>query len=115
MADKEATTSEVLKLKQGFKVDGKPVNELYYNFDSVSYFLYTECNQRINRLAGDFRSTVSLFDDMSKLLYGWMTVLAAPENKELKLDWDSISLIKGADLTALSFIGQRFLVLSAQG
>lgn len=117
MAEKEVqneSTSQLLKLTQGFMNNGHLVKEVYYNFDAINYFLFTECNQRISRLAGDIKNAISVFDDTSKLLYGWTAILAAPENKDLKLDFDSLSLIKGADLMHISFVGQRFLLLSGQ-
>lgn len=101
-----------LTLSKGFYNDGVLIKELAYDLDEVSSDLYIEADTRATQKKGEkggLKFTVSNFDDVSRLYYGWACVLAAKENEKYGFDFDNVDLIKGPDLKRISNLGSAFL------
>lgn len=117
MAKKESTviTTEAkgkLKLAKGFYNDGILVSELAYDLDEVSSDLYIQADTKASQKKmenGGAKFTVSNFDDVSRLYYGWACILAAKENEKYSFDFDNISLLKGPDIKRVANLGSTFL------
>lgn len=117
MAKKETTvfTNEAkgkITLAKGFYDEGKLVKELAYDLDEVSSELYIEADARATQALlskGGAKMTVSNFDDVARLYYGWASILAAKENEKYAFDFDNLKLIKGPDLKRVANLGSTFL------
>lgn len=102
-----------LHLTKGIYNDGTLIKDLAYDLDEVTADLYmeadTKATQKKIEKGNGVKLTVSNFDDVSRLYYGWACVLAAKDNEKYGFDFDNISLLKGPDIKRVANIGSVFL------